>query len=67
MFKINMLQKTKIIQFIFKDLLLISNSLKILFNMDEVFGEKNWFKNGMESTRISSAFIRLDHWSRTSF
>jgi len=45
----------------------MSYSPKILFNMDEVFVEKNWFKNGMESTGISSAFIRLDHWSRTSF
>jgi hypothetical protein len=67
LFKINILQKTKIIQFIIKDLLLMSYSLKILFNMDDVFGEKNWFKNGMKSIRISSAFIRLDHWSRTSF
>jgi len=60
LFKIKMLQKTKITQFIIKDLLLISNSLKILFNMDDVFGEKNWFKNGMESIRISSA---LSDWT----
>jgi len=45
----------------------MSYSLKILFNMDDVFGEKNWVKNGIKSIRISSAFIRLDHWSRTSF
>jgi hypothetical protein len=66
LFKINMLQKTKIIQFIIKHLLLMSYSLKISFNMDDVFGEKNWFKNGMKSIRISSAFIRLDHWSTAS-
>ena len=41
LFKLNMLQKKIIIQFIIKDLLLMSYSLKILFNMDDVFGEKN--------------------------
>jgi len=40
LFKINMLQKTKIILFIIKDLLLMSYSLKILFNTDDVFGRK---------------------------
>jgi hypothetical protein len=40
LFKINMLQKTKIIPFIIKDLLLMSYSLKILFNTDDVFGRK---------------------------
>jgi len=39
-FKIKMLQKTKIIQFIIKDLFLISNSLKILFNMDDFLARK---------------------------
>jgi hypothetical protein len=67
LFKINMMQKTNIIKFIIKDLLLMSCSLKVLFNTDEVFGEKIWFKNGIKSIRISSVFIRLDHWSRTFF
>lgn len=66
-FKINMLQKTKIIPIIIKDLLLMSYLLKILFNTDDVCGEKNWFKNGIKSIIISSVFIRLDHWPRTSF
>jgi hypothetical protein len=40
LFKINMLQKTKVIQFIIKDFLLMLYSLKILFNMNDDFGEK---------------------------
>jgi hypothetical protein len=58
LFKINMLQKTKIIPFIIKDLLLTSYSLKVLFNTDDVFGEKNWFKSGTKSIIISSVFYQ---------
>jgi hypothetical protein len=57
-----MMQKTKIVQVIMKYFLLMSNSLKRLFNLNDVFGdEKCWFKNGMKNNSIFSAFMnRLD-------